>query len=268
MRLPVHRFALPALALAALVAAPAAQARHTTKGVDEPAKVTLGATVKQCVPATDDATGGQATFVGSMPARADGGRMEMRFALQRETDATTGFEALSVPKFSQWVKSKPGRTGFVYRKKVVGLTAPASYRVVVTFRWRGPDGAVVKKSVRTSKPCRQPDARADLAPVKVTGTATGDGTAAYGIVVRNTGRTAAGEFTVALGASPGGADPIGTADVIGGLGAKSTTTVTVTGPQCAPGSSLTVVVDPDGLVVERDETNNALTVACPFAPRR
>jgi len=61
---------------------------------------------------------------------------------------------------------------------------------------------------------------------------------------------------------------VGSTDVIGGLTARSLTTVTVTGAKCTPGSQLTVAVDPDNLVVERDETNNTLTVDCPVARRR
>jgi hypothetical protein len=260
---------LLALALAALVLGIPAAAG--AKVVHSSAKPTLSAGVKQCQMATDPAIGGQATFVGSMPARSTSGRMEMRFTLQRATDAATGFETVAVPKFSSWVKSKAGRTGFVYKKKVVGLIGPAEYRVVVAFRWRDANGKVVHRAQRTSKPCKQADTRPNLALGKVTATAVDASTADYAVVVRNTGRTAAGEFavTIGTGATPGigGSAATPSQDVIGGLDAKSSTKLTIRGARCTPGSTIDVTVDPAGTVVERDETDNTVTVACPFARR-
>jgi hypothetical protein len=39
--------------------------------------------------------------------------------------------------------------------------------------------------------------------------------------------------------------------------------VTVTAPACAPGDTVTAVVDPAGLVDEADEDANVVSVACP-----
>ena len=48
-----------------------------------------------------------------------------------------------------------------------------------------------------------------------------------------------------------------------GLAAGAQRVVTFTGPPCAPGAPLTVTVDPDGAVDERDEDDNVARRACP-----
>jgi hypothetical protein len=82
---------------------------------------------------------------------------------------------------------------------------------------------------------------------------------AYVAMIANRGQTAAGPVEV---------------DLVGGAGAPAAATVpsveahsTVphrfVGPACAPGSSLTVTVDPSHTIDEYDFANNSLTVPCP-----
>ena len=112
-------------------------------------------------PAASDRT---ATFVGSMPAVAGTKRMWMRFDLFMRVAPATDFAAVRAPKLGVWQKSARGRasSGFVFTQRVQGLTAPASYRVQVRFRWYGVGGKLLRSTTRTSATCKQPDQRPDL----------------------------------------------------------------------------------------------------------
>lgn len=259
MRRPVQILAL-LLVLPALGAASAA--------ADAPAKVPLSATTTTCKAAKDD-TGGRAVFVGSMPALANATRMEMRFELlvarpSSDPAADGGFTTVVVPGLNKWLRSDPGRAGFVWRKSIGRLVGPGAYRARITFRWRNGAGKVVRTVQRKTPTCRQPDLRPNLLPEQVTADQTAADRAVYSVVVRNSGRTAAGPFTTRL-ASPG-LDPV--ADTVPELAARTRTVVLLQGPPCAPGSTLDLTVDPGGQVDEADETDNAITVACPLTAAR
>jgi len=268
MRRPVQLLALlvlvPALGVgtaSASAAKPAAKPR-VTKAVG------LSASVESCRPAKD-AAGGRAVFVGSMPQIPGATRMEMRFELLQASGATDpavadGFVKLAVPKWSQWLKSQPDRAGFVYRKKVVGLVGPGVYRALVHFRWRDAEGKVVRTTARRSAGCAQPDLRPNLVPSSVTAEPTGTDTADYRVVVRNTGRSSAGPFSTAL--STPGSGPV--SELVDGLDPKERAIVLLEGPRCAPGTTIDLTVDPAGAIDEADETDNAITVACPLPVSR
>jgi hypothetical protein len=53
-------------------------------------------------------------------------------------------------------RADPGRPGFIYTKRVEGLTGPAVYRAVVRFRWSDADGHVLRRARRVTGGCRQP----------------------------------------------------------------------------------------------------------------
>ena len=265
MRRPVQLLALlvlvPALGVGAASASAAAKPRVSKT-------VALSASVESCKPGKD-AAGGRAVFVGSMPQIAGATRMEMRFELLQASGATDpavadGFVKLAVPKWSQWLKSQPDRAGFVYRKKVVGLVGPGVYRALVHFRWRDADGKVVRTTARRSAGCAQPDLRPNLVPSSVTAEPTGPDTADYRVVVRNTGRSSAGPFSTAL--STPGSGPV--SELVDGLDPKERAIVLLEGPRCVPGTTVDLTVDAAGEVEEADETDNAITVACPLSVSR
>jgi len=227
-------------------------------------KVALSATMTTCKAAKDD-TGGRAVFVGSMPAIAAATRMEMRFELlvarpSSDPTAEAGYAAVVVPALNKWIRSDPGRAGLVWRKSLGKLVGPGAYRARITFRWRSAAGRIVRVVRRTTPACRQPDLRPNLVPVQVTADQTAGDQAVYSVVVRNTGRSATGPFTTRL-TSPG-LSPI--SDSVPELAAKTRTVVLQQGPPCTPGTTLDVTVDPAGAVDEADETDNAITVACPL----
>ena len=143
--------------------------------------------------------------------------MAIRFDLQQRTVDGGIWKKVAAPSFGRWERSRPGVAGFVYAKDVHGLTAPGEYRAVVRFRWYASDGTV-RETRRTTRSCRQPDQRPDLVGGRVQivpGARTARAT--YRLAMRNTGRSAAGPFAVAL--------------AVGGMPATSTTV-----PGLAPGA--------------------------------
>ena len=142
-----------------------------------------------------------------MPAVAGTKRMWMRFDLFARVAPATGFAAVKAPKLGVWQKSAPGRvsSGFVFTQRVQGLTAPASFRAQVRFRWYGKGGKLLRSATRTSAICKQPDQRPDLragALDAVRGPLPDQAT--YALDVRNDGHTAAAGFDVVL--TVGGAE--------------------------------------------------------------
>ena len=125
---------------------------------------------------------------------AGASRMQMRFTLQARTPDTTRWSAVAAPGFGSWVSSAPGTSRYVYTKRVESLLAPASYRVLLRFRWTAPPGGAMLPRTRAySPPCKQPDPRPNLV-VSSLGRAAGRARPAasrYVAFVRNTGRTAA-----------------------------------------------------------------------------
>jgi hypothetical protein len=213
------------------------------------------ATVTSC-----DRTHRTAVFEGRMDTVKRAVRMQMRFRLQVATPDEPDWSGLSVPGFSSWVSSDPGKTRYVYTKRVEALFAPASYRVSTRFRWLDAQGETIRTTRVLSKPCRQPDPRADLRVVGVSlapADASGD---RYDITVRNAGRTDAAASIVQVRLPDGTAV---TADVPP-ISRGDRDDVFVSGPACRPGSMLTVTADAGDAVDERDE-DNAFSLPCPSA---
>src|SRR4051795_5321773 len=102
-----------------------------------------------------------AVFEGRMDNRSGSARMQMRFVLQ-DHGPGEHWARVAVPGFSAWQSSASGRSRYVYTKTVDGLVGPASYRVVVHFRWLAADGTVMRRATVVSAACRQPDPRPDL----------------------------------------------------------------------------------------------------------
>lgn len=197
------------------------------------------------------------TFVGSMPAVVGATVMQMRFELERRARGETRWRRIrGAPGFGAWERSDPGRAGFVFHKRVDGLQAPAGYRAVVRFRWTDAAGRPVRTARRRTPACEQPDLRPNLVPGALTGVFDlRPGLALYKLVVRNTGRSAAGAFGVRVGT--------GTAEVQG-LAPQQERTVLVLAPICLAGTTMLAVVDADGRVDESFERGNATARGCPL----
>lgn len=196
-----------------------------------------------------------ATFTASMPAGAGARRMAIRFEL-RQSLGRGGFTRVDVPGWDEWERSRPGRSGFIFTKRVQDLAAPAAYRAVVRFRWYDRRGRVVRRARRTTAVCRQPDPRPQLLIASL-GRARGEDSL-YEVVVRNAGGSAASAFRVALTV-----DGIEYSANAGPLASGSRERVRVRAPRCEPGSVVTVAIDADNGVDEGREDDNVLRRPCP-----
>lgn len=220
-----------------------------------PATPALSAALETCKPSALPAER-VAAFVGSMPAVAGADQMQMRFVLQRRRAGERHWRSVpGVDGFGVWESAMPDRAGFVFHKRVDGLTVPASYRVVVRFRWNRDDGTLVRGERRTTKPCSQPDVRPDLVATALAAVLDArPALAVYTVAVRNDGRSAAPASTVRVAGA--------TADVPA-IAAGGQASVVVVAPVCIPGTSVLAKVDADHQVDETDE-HNAVWLRCPL----
>lgn len=258
MRSPVHLRAALAAVLLALTAPAVASAASTSAA---PAPVPLAASLTQCFPAKDS-TGGSAVFKGSMPLVSGAVRMHMQFELQQSVVAGSRYVKVAVPGWEAWQQSEAGRSGFVYKKRLVGLIGPGTFRAQIRFRWLDADGKVVRSTKRTTRTCRQPDLRPNLTVASVTAQRQPDDAtlATYRVVTRNTGKGAAGPFAVTLGM--GAVTPV--RGLVESLARKGKGVTVLVGPACVAGSTIDITVDPEDAVAESDESDNTLSVACPL----
>jgi hypothetical protein len=243
----VKRFALILAAAAALGAAPATAA-------DSTARVAL----TSC---TTGLSAGERTAVyeGRMRRVSGTRKMQMRFALQWRQSGAKRWSAVKAPGLGSWVSSNPGVKSYTFTKRIENLGAPASYRVLVRFRWLDARGHTIDSDSIVARPCRQPDLRANLVPKRVYSERIGDpDRRRYVVVVRNEGQTAAGAFDVGFG----GLAPAHVVD----LGPGVSTLVSFDAPRCDGPANLTAIVDPGALIDEADEDDNMLSVPCPVAP--
>ncbi len=234
--------------LALLIAAVAALVPAAATAVADAAP-RLRASVARC-------SAGTADLRGAMPAVPRTVRMAMRFDLQAQEPESGVWAPVAAPGFGVWVRSLPRRAGFVYVKRVEGLTGPRRFRAVVRFRWTGEDGATLRTARRTTAACEQDDTRPDLAPGALTALPGPDAaTLRYRLEVRNEGATPAGPSAVALDVggevrAPLGPLPVGRVAV-----------VELVAPVCT--GLVGVRLDPDGVVAESDEADGVVSRPCP-----
>ncbi len=239
--------------VAAVMAGALAAPTHAAAAAKAPQ---LGATLETC--ATSPLPVQRiAAFVGSMPARANAPRMQMRFELERRRAGERRWRRLKAEGFGVWERADPNVAGFVFTKRVTGLPVPATYRALVRFRWLTASGATVKRAHARTRACRQPDLRPNLVPGALSAAldAQQPGMAFYALVVRNTGRSTAPPFSVSVGS--------GTAEV-GVLPAGQERTVSVVAPACIPLVPVVVRVDADRRVEESQERGNGARRPCPL----
>jgi len=243
----VKRIALILAAAAAFGAAPAAAA-------DSTARVAL----LSC--GTGLSSGERtAVYEGRMRRVSGTRKMQMRFALQWRQPGAKRWAGIKAPGLGTWVSSNPGVKSYTFTKRIENLAAPASYRVVVRFRWLDARGHTLHSDTIVARPCRQPDLRPNLVPTRVYTERIGDpAMRRYVVVVRNKGETAAGGFDVAFGTLP----PAHVVD----LGPGVSTLVSFEAPRCDAPASLTATVDAGALIDEADEDDNSLSVPCPVGP--
>jgi CARDB len=231
----MRRIALTIVFFAA-VAAPAQAA---------PAKVAL----TECVPKQR-----AAEFEARMGKVAGAERLKMRFTLQVRKPGQKAFHRVAAPGFRSWTTAAPGKTSWVFSRRVEALLGPARYRALVRFQWLDEDGKVVAHAKRFSRACRQSDHRPNLKVKSLTRV----GKHRYNALVVNNGLTASEPFDVQLAVGTTLVEPV----TIAALEPGARKLVTLHGPNCKPGESAVATADPLDLVDERSETDNAFTLTC------
>jgi len=236
---------LPVL-LAALTPVPAAFAQG-------PAATPLRAGLQECTTG-DTAAERAAVFTGSMPALRGTRRMWMRFELQERRAGDGVWTRVAAPGLVLWERSSPGRSGFVFAKRVERLAAPASYRAVVRFRWYDASGRLQRQTTRRTPVCRQPDPRPNIVVSAIAVLAPGR----YAVTVANRGRGAAAPFGVVL--SIGGDDA--RRERVLGLEPGQVLTIPIEGAPCRAGAVLRAAADPEDDLDESDERDGVLARTC------
>jgi len=192
-----------------------------------------------------------AMFQGQMSAFRKT-KMQMRFTLQVSTPDAPRFRRVAADGFDEWIAAPVVRK-YTYDKTVEGLLVPASYRMVVSFRWRDARGRTVRSERAVSPVCKQPDLRPDLVLRNVRHDRDG-----YVAVVVNRGKQPAGGFDVEFLRN---GKPMGRTRVVG-VAPGAGVDVFLPGPQCGAAEELLAVVDPLSELDEYDEENDSLSIAC------
>ncbi len=198
----------------------------------------------------------EAAFKARMVRIAGSRRMGVRFTLLERTDAS-GFTAVKAPGLGRWRRSRSGVGTFGYRQAVKGLPANAIHRMRVDFRWYGADGKVLSRTRRTSRSCRQFEALPNLA-VSIVGSAKTrvQGVRRYRVQVVNAGRAAVSGAAVRFWVDGSVLDTV----TVSPLAVGEQRLVGFRGPACT--GSVRAAADPDGVIVESSEQDNAQELRC------
>jgi hypothetical protein len=232
-----------------LVAALAGGATIASAG-DPTASVKL----KQC--SVEDAS---ALFVARMRQVTGSDHMWLRFRLLEK--GSGGFHPLKAPGLTRWRKSKPGVGVFAYRQAVRGLESGSLYRAEVDFRWYDAGGAVIETARRRSPACRQFDVLPDLTATPVGAKALDQqGVVRYRVLVTNEGIATATGVPVRLTVDGAVIDTV----TVPALVPAERRVLTIKGPACT--RSVRAEADPDGVIVESSEADNAHEIACAKLP--
>ena len=149
-----------ALALASLALANGALADGGLVGAaalssDPGAKQSDSATLEQCLTAATDAER-SATFTGEMSAIPGSTKMQMRIDVLERMPGELVFHTVTAPGLGVWRSAAPGVKVYKYLKQVTNLSAPASYRAAVRFRWLNAKGRLLKSAELRTPKCDQP----------------------------------------------------------------------------------------------------------------
>ncbi len=117
---------------------------------------TASATLEQCATATIPQTERAATFAGEMTSIPGTARMEIRVDLEERTAAALPYRTVTASGLGVWHSSAAGVKVFAHIQQVTNLSAPASYRGVLRFRWLNAKGRLLKAAVARTASCEQP----------------------------------------------------------------------------------------------------------------
>jgi CARDB len=238
------------LLIAPVLAAALVGGASTAAAVDPTASVKL----KSC--SIEDAS---ALFVARMHQVGDSDAMWLRFRLLEKGD--TGFHYLKAPGLGRWRKSKPDVGAFAYRQAVRGLEAGSLYRAEVDFRWYDAGGDVIQTARRRSPVCRQYDVLPNLTATTIGAKSLSqEGVVRYRVLVTNEGIATATGVPVRLTVDGGIVDTV----TVPALMPAERRVIAIQGPACT--RSVKAEADPDGVIVESSEADNAHEIACANLP--
>jgi hypothetical protein len=195
-----------------------------------------------------------AEFEARMGKVEDAVRLKMRFTLQARKRGQKAYHRIAAPGFRSWTTAEPGKTSWVFTRRVEALVGPARYRAVVRFQWLDADGEAIAHAKRYSRACKQPDHRANLKVRSL----TREGRHRYLALVVNNGRTESGPFDLQVAVGDTLLEPA----PVESLEPGAEKLVNVRGPRCAAGTAVTATADPLDVVDERSETDNVFTLMC------
>jgi hypothetical protein len=202
---------------------------------------------------------GSALFVARMHQVGGSDHMWLRFKLLEK--GTTGFHQLKAPGLGRWRKSKPGVGTFAYRQAVRGLETGSLYRAQVDFRWYDASGEVIQTARRRSPACRQFDVLPNLTATPIgTKSLRQQGVVRYRVLVTNEGIAAATGVPVRLTVDGDVVDTVTVPDLM----PAERLVIGIQGPACT--HSVKAEADPEGVIVESSEGDNAHEVACANLP--
>lgn len=142
-------------ALGCLLAPLAAGATGAQTPEQTPPTGSVTATLEGCTPAPSQAERA-ATFMGEMTAIAGTAKMSMRIDVEERGPEELEFHVVPGPGLGVWRPSDPKVKVYRYFRQVTNLSAPASYRALVRFRWINAKGHVIKRVDRLTARCVQP----------------------------------------------------------------------------------------------------------------
>jgi hypothetical protein len=252
------------LPAASALPAPGKSAAGTTAASGQPGGSSPGlasATLEQCATAVDSAAR-SATFNGQMSTVPGTRRMAMEIVVQEQAPGEAAFHTLTAAGLGGWRRSEVGVKIYKYVRQVTDLPAPGAFRAIVQFRWLGEKGHIVKRAIRRTAACVQPEERPKLVVAQVLAAPAPGGSqlADYRVVVRNDGRSAAGPFLLALNVGGVAQPPL----TVPSLDAGARTVLDAQGPTCAAGSQVEVTLDPGHQVSEAPGGGQSDTLPCPL----
>jgi len=214
------------------------------------ARVPAGVKLKSC--SIEEAS---ALFVAHVGQVTGSEHMWLRFRLLEKGDS--GFHPLKAPGLGRWRKSKPGVPAFSYKQAVRGLEAGSLYKAEVDFRWYDASGNVILTARRRSQACRQFDVLPNLTARPVgTKSLRQAGVVGYRVLVTNEGIATATGVPVRLKVDGNVVDTV----TVPTLMPAERRVLLIQGPACT--TSIEAEADPDGVIVESSEADNAHEVSC------
>ena len=236
------------LLIAPVLAIALATAATTAASGDE--RIPAGVKLKAC--SIEDAS---ALFVAHARQVTGSDRIWLRFRLLEKGD--TGFHLLKAPGLGRWRKSKPGVGVFAYKQAVRGLETGSLYKAEVDFRWYDVSGNVILTARRRSPACRQFDLLPNLTATPVgTKSLRQEGVVGYRVLVTNEGIAAATGVPVRLTVDGDVVDTV----TVPSLMPAERRVLLIQGPACT--RSVEAEADPEGVIVESSEGDNAHEVPC------